>query len=41
MEERLAKARQRDAELAKLRENAQFAGEANPYKTEATPAEDA
>ena len=41
MEERLAKARQRDAELAQLRENAQFAGEANPYKTEATPVEEA
>lgn len=41
MEERLAKARQRDAELAKLRENAQFAGDAHPYKTEENTDEDA
>ncbi|WP_018298014.1 30S ribosome-binding factor RbfA [Corynebacterium lubricantis] len=34
MEELLAKAKARDAELAKLKENAQPAGDANPYKTE-------
>ncbi len=34
MEELLARARQRDAELAELRKNAQFAGDANPYKEE-------
>ena len=33
MEELLARARARDAELAKLKEGAQPAGEANPYKT--------
>ncbi|MCT1408871.1 30S ribosome-binding factor RbfA [Corynebacterium accolens] len=33
MEELLARARARDEELAKLKENAQPAGEANPYKT--------
>lgn len=33
MEALLAKARQRDEELAKLRENAQPAGDADPYKT--------
>ncbi|GAB3941231.1 30S ribosome-binding factor RbfA [Corynebacterium tapiri] len=32
MEELLAKARARDEELAKLKENAQPAGEADPYK---------
>ena len=32
MEQLLEKARARDAELAKLKENAQPAGEANPYK---------
>lgn len=34
MEALLAKARARDAELAKLKENAKPAGDANPYKTE-------
>ncbi|ACP33122.1 30S ribosome-binding factor RbfA [Corynebacterium aurimucosum] len=33
MEELLARARARDAELAKLKEGAQPAGDANPYKT--------
>ncbi|TVU86867.1 30S ribosome-binding factor RbfA [Corynebacterium aurimucosum] len=33
MEDLLARARARDAELAKLKEGAQPAGEANPYKT--------
>ncbi|KXB55934.1 ribosome-binding factor A [Corynebacterium sp. CMW7794] len=33
MEELLERARQRDAELAKLKENARPAGDANPYKT--------
>lgn len=33
MEELLARARERDAELAKLRENATPAGDAHPYKT--------
>ncbi|WJY68282.1 30S ribosome-binding factor RbfA [Corynebacterium auris] len=33
MEELLSRARERDAELAKLRENATPAGEGNPYKT--------
>ncbi|WKD57476.1 Ribosome-binding factor A [Corynebacterium capitovis DSM 44611] len=33
MEELLNRARARDEELAKLRENATFAGEGNPYKT--------
>src|SRR5699024_9130840 len=33
-EELLARARARDEELAKLKENAKPAGEANPYKTE-------
>ena len=33
MEELLEKARRRDAELARLRESAQPAGEENPYKT--------
>ena len=33
MEELLARARARDEELAKLKENAKPAGEANPYKT--------
>lgn len=33
MEALLAKARARDAELAKLKENAKPAGDANPYKT--------
>ena len=32
MEDLLAKARARDAELAKMKEGAQPAGEANPYK---------
>lgn len=32
MEELLSRARERDAELAKLRENATPAGEGNPYK---------
>lgn len=35
MEELLARARARDEELAKLKENAKPAGEANPYKTDA------
>ena len=34
MEELLARARKRDAELAKLRETATPAGDANPYKTD-------
>ncbi|QGU04867.1 30S ribosome-binding factor RbfA [Corynebacterium comes] len=34
MEGLLARARARDAELAKLKENAKPAGDANPYKTE-------
>ncbi len=34
MEELLARARARDAELAKLKENAKPAGDANPYKTD-------
>ncbi|GJN42265.1 30S ribosome-binding factor RbfA [Corynebacterium ammoniagenes] len=34
MEELLARARARDEELAKLKENAKPAGEANPYKTD-------
>lgn len=34
MEELLAKARARDEELARLKENAKPAGEANPYKTD-------
>ncbi|SER42248.1 30S ribosome-binding factor RbfA [Corynebacterium cystitidis] len=34
MEELLAKARARDAELAELKKNAKPAGEANPYKSE-------
>lgn len=34
MEELLARARARDEELAKLKENAEPAGEANPYKTD-------
>lgn len=34
MEELLARARARDAELAKLKENATPAGDANPYKTD-------
>ena len=34
MEELLARARARDAELAKLKENAKPAGDPNPYKTE-------
>ncbi|MHA2789210.1 30S ribosome-binding factor RbfA [Corynebacterium sp. S7] len=34
MEELLAKAKARDEELAKLKENARPAGDANPYKTE-------
>ncbi|RNE49377.1 30S ribosome-binding factor RbfA [Corynebacterium alimapuense] len=33
MEQLLARAKARDAELAKLKENAQPAGDANPYKT--------
>lgn len=33
MEDLLARARARDAELAKLKEGAQPAGDANPYKT--------
>lgn len=33
MEELLERARQRDVELAKLKENARPAGDANPYKT--------
>ena len=33
MEELLERARKRDAELAKLKENARPAGDANPYKT--------
>ncbi|MCQ9344529.1 30S ribosome-binding factor RbfA [Corynebacterium phoceense] len=33
MEELLERARQRDAELAKLKENARPAGDANPYNT--------
>ncbi|REE02558.1 30S ribosome-binding factor RbfA [Citricoccus nitrophenolicus] len=32
LEEVLAQARERDAELARLRENASFAGEPDPYK---------
>ncbi|MEV4900550.1 30S ribosome-binding factor RbfA [Citricoccus sp. NPDC055426] len=32
LEEVLAQARERDAELARLRENATFAGDADPYK---------
>lgn len=35
MEDLLARARARDEELAKLKENAKPAGEANPYKTDA------
>lgn len=34
MEELLAKARARDAELAELKKNAKPAGDANPYKSE-------
>lgn len=34
MEELLAKARARDEELARLKENAKPAGDANPYKTD-------
>ncbi|MFH0410782.1 30S ribosome-binding factor RbfA [Corynebacterium sp. L4756] len=34
MEELLARARARDEELAKLKQNAKPAGDANPYKTE-------
>ncbi|MDO5513129.1 30S ribosome-binding factor RbfA [Corynebacterium sp.] len=34
MEELLARARARDEELAKLKENARPAGDANPYKTD-------
>ena len=34
MEELLARARARDAELAKLKENAKPSGDANPYKTD-------
>ena len=33
MEDLLARARARDEELAKLKENAKPAGDANPYKT--------
>ena len=35
MEELLAKARARDEELAKLKQNAKPAGDANPYKSDA------
>lgn len=34
LEEVLVQARERDAELARLRENATFAGDADPYKKE-------
>lgn len=39
MEELLERARQRDAELAKLKENAKPAGDANPYKDSGDDAE--
>lgn len=40
MEDLLARARQRDAELAELRKNATPAGDAHPYKTDVLSEED-
>ncbi|WP_084040361.1 30S ribosome-binding factor RbfA [Demequina sp. NBRC 110053] len=39
LDKALHEAQQRDAELAKLRENAQYAGEADPYRRPDEPAE--